>query len=192
MGFQVERTGIEGALRVRGALHEDDRGAFREIHSARWSGATGRQFVPAQTNVSVSRRGALRGIAYSEVPPGQAKVVTCLTGAVLDVVVDLRVGSPTFGEWRMHELREDTGVSVLIEEGLGHAFVALADQTTMLYLLSSPHNPGREHSVNALDPGLAIAWPTGLPAIRSERDLAAPGLHEAAAAGLLPHFVPSR
>ena len=106
----------------------------------------------------MSRRGVIRGIHFADVPPGQAKYVTCVRGAILDVVVDLRAGSPTFGQWvavRLDERRR----AVFLAEGLGHAFMALSDQATVLYLCSTPYAPGREHGVHPLDPEIGIDWP---------------------------------
>ncbi|MCZ9337371.1 dTDP-4-dehydrorhamnose 3,5-epimerase, partial [Streptomyces sp. TRM76130] len=95
--------------------------------------ATGYDLSLAQANCSVSRRGVLRGVHFSEVPPGQAKYVTCVRGAVLDVVVDLRTGSPGFGRWEAVRLDDDTRHAVFLAEGLGHAFMALSDDATVVY-----------------------------------------------------------
>jgi dTDP-4-dehydrorhamnose 3,5-epimerase len=163
---------------------------LREIHVPSVNAATGRPFVPVQTNVSISRRGALRGIAYTQGSPGQAKLVSCLAGAVLDVMVDLRRGSPAFGRWHVSHLTGDNGRSVLVPEGVGHCFLALTEGAVVLYLLSTAHAPERERSVNALDAELALPWPNDLFLIRSDRDLTAPTVQEAAEAGLLPRFEP--
>jgi dTDP-4-dehydrorhamnose 3,5-epimerase len=142
-------------------VHGDDRGSFAEaFRGAEFAADLGYQLSVAQVNCSVSRRGVIRGIHYSDVPPGQAKYVTCVSGAVLDVVVDLRVGSPGFGE-----------------------------QATVLYLCSTPYAPGREHGVHPLDPTLGIAWPLhGLAdaPILSDKDAAAPALDDALRSGALP------
>lgn len=140
----------------------------------------------AQANCSVSRRGVIRGIHFADVPPGQAKYVTCAAGAILDVVVDLRVGSPTFGRWTAVQLDDQARLALYIAEGLGHAFVALSDQATVLYLCSTPYAPTREHGVHPLDPAIGIAWPEEAEVILSDKDASAPSLTEAQAAGLLP------
>jgi dTDP-4-dehydrorhamnose 3,5-epimerase len=122
------------------------------------------------------------------VPPGQAKYVTCVRGAVLDVVVDIRVGSPAFGRWEAVRLDGDTRHAVFLAEGLGHAFMALTDDATVVYLCSTGYAPGREHGVNPLDPELGIAWPDGIPPVLSPKDAEAPSLAEAEQAGLLPTY----
>jgi dTDP-4-dehydrorhamnose 3,5-epimerase len=140
-----------------------------------------------QANCSVSSAGVLRGVHFAQLPPSQAKYVTCLHGSVFDVVVDIRVGSPTFGKWDAVILDDRARRTVYISEGLGHAFVALEDDSTVMYLCSTSYAPGREHTINALDPALDIAWPAeaGEP-ILSDRDRDAPTLAAVQAAGLLP------
>jgi dTDP-4-dehydrorhamnose 3,5-epimerase len=148
----------------------------------------GYRFDVAQVNCSVSRRGAIRGIHFADVPPGQAKYVCCVTGRILDVVVDVRVGSPTFKSWESAELDAASGRALFLSEGLGHAFTALSAEATVVYLCSAPYNPRREHSIHPLDPGIGIAWPESRDVILSGRDAAAPGLEQARDAGLLPAY----
>jgi dTDP-4-dehydrorhamnose 3,5-epimerase len=135
----------------------------------------------------VSRRGVLRGVHFADVPPGQAKYVTCTQGTVLDVVVDIRVGSPTFGQWDSVQLDDETGRAVYVSEGLGHAFLALTD-ATVIYLCSAPYTPGREHGVDPFDPALGIAWPSDVEPVLSPKDAAAPTLAQAEREGLLPSY----
>ncbi len=142
----------------------------------------------AQANCSVSQRGVIRGIHFADVPPGQAKYVTCAAGAVIDVVVDLRVGSPTFARWNAMQLDDQTRRALYISEGLGHAFAALSDQATVLYLCSTPYSPAREHGVHPLDPAIGIAWPGDTEPVLSDKDAAAPSLAQARSAGLLPDY----
>lgn len=142
----------------------------------------------AQANCSVSRRGAIRGVHFADVPPGQAKYVTCVAGQILDVIVDLRVGSPGYGRWTAVNLDDQDRQAVFIAEGLGHAFATLSAEATVMYLCSTPYSPAREHGVHALDPELGIAWPDGLAPILSGKDAAAPPLAQARAAGLLPRY----
>jgi dTDP-4-dehydrorhamnose 3,5-epimerase len=136
----------------------------------------------------------LRGIHFSDVPPGQAKYVTCVRGAALDVAVDVRIGSPTFGRWDSVLLDDVDRRQIYLSEGLGHAFMALEDDTTIVYLCSTGYAPGREHGVDPLDPAIGIEWPTvgrnGTPLapILSARDAAAPSLDAAARDGMLPVF----
>jgi len=142
----------------------------------------------AQTNHSVSRRGTIRGVHFADVPPSQAKYVYCPAGALLDVVVDIRVGSPTFGRWEAVELNSEKFNAIYISEGLGHSFMALTDDTAMAYICSEPFNPRGEHGVTPMDPALGLPWPSDIEPILSEKDLAAPTLAEAEASGLLPSY----
>lgn len=188
----MDSLSIEGAWAFTPQLHADDRGCFLEaFRGAEFAADLGYELQVAQVNTSVSRRGVIRGIHYSDVPPGQAKYVTCVAGAILDVVVDLRTGSPGFGKWEAVRLDDTDRRAVFLAEGLGHAFMALSDEATVLYLCSTPYAPGREHGVNPLDPDLAIAWPleeSGGEPVLSAKDAAAPALDAALRAGQLPGY----
>jgi dTDP-4-dehydrorhamnose 3,5-epimerase len=185
----VNPLGIEGAWVHAPQVHSDDRGSFAEVfRGAEFASGLGYRLDVAQVNCSVSRRGVIRGIHYADVPPGQAKYVTCVAGAILDVVVDLRTGSPSFGKWEAVRLDAGTRRAVFLAEGLGHAFMALTDDATALYLCSTPYAPGREHGVDPRDPAIGIAWPLGTEPVLSEKDAAAPTLEEALRAGLLPSY----
>ena len=188
----VEPLGIDGAWTFTPQLHRDDRGSFAEaFRGAEFAADLGYELSVAQVNCSVSRRGVIRGIHYSDVPPGQAKYVTCVSGAVLDVVVDLRVGSPGFGKWETVRLDDQDRRAVFLAEGLGHGFMAVSEQATVMYLCSTPYAPGREHGVHPLDPALGIAWPLDGPAdapVLSDKDAAAPTLDEALLSGVLPRY----
>ncbi len=185
----IEPLSIHGAYRVTPVAHKDERGELYEWYRPDLlAEATGADWCVQQANVSQSRRGALRGIHFADVPPGQAKYVTCVQGRVADVVVDLRVGSPTFGRWIPVELDARTKSAVLISEGLGHGFQALTPDTTVMHLLSQRYNPAIEHAVHPLCPTLAIRWPIPNPVL-SPKDRQAPSLPEAAAQGLLPTYV---
>lgn len=168
----------------------DDRGTFLEWFRAdHLEAATGLAFAVRQANHSVSARGVVRGVHYADVPPGQAKLVYCPRGAVLDVIVDLRAGSPTYGEHATVRLDDVDRRAVFIAEGLGHAFVALADDTSVTYLCSTTYDPGAEHGVSPLDPTLGLSWPVPAGELRlSPKDEAAPTLAEALAAGMLPAY----
>jgi dTDP-4-dehydrorhamnose 3,5-epimerase len=140
----VNPLGIEGAWVYSPRVHSDDRGSFAEaFRGAEFAADLGYRLDVAQVNCSVSRRGVIRGIHYADVPPGQAKYVTCVAGVILDVVVDLRTGSPSFGKWEAVRLDAGTRRAVFLAEGLGHAFMALTDDATALYLCSTPYAPGR-------------------------------------------------
>lgn len=185
----MDALDIDGAWVFTPRIHGDGRGSFLEwFRGAEFLGDVGHGLGVAQANCSVSRRGVIRGIHFADVPPGQAKYITCAAGAILDVVVDLRVGSPGFGHWTAVQLDERTRKALYIAEGLGHAFVALSDQATVLYLCSTPYAPTREHGVHPLDPAIGIAWPEGMKATLSDRDRSAPSLEEARSTGLLPDY----
>jgi len=167
--------------------HGDARGRFTEWYRADvLAGAVGHPLTLAQANHSVSARGVLRGAHFALVPPGQAKYVYCPAGKVLDVVVDVRVGSPTFGVHDAVVLDSEQPRAVYLAEGLGHAFVSLADHSSVTYLVSSGWSPGREFGVHPLDPALDLPWPTGMEFELSAKDLAAPTLEQAREQGLLP------
>lgn len=169
--------------------HGDERGTFYEWYRAdRMAEAVGHPLDLAQGNCSISRRGVLRGVHFADVPPGQAKYVTCVSGAVLDVVVDIRVGSPTFGQWEAVELDDRTRCGLYVGEGLGHAFMALTEQATVVYACSQPYAPRREHGIHPLDPALGIAWPRDVKPLLSPKDAVAPTLAEAREKGLLPQY----
>lgn len=188
-------------LKIRGAFvftpkqFGDDRGVFLEwFKSDGFAEAAGHQLDLQQANMSVSAAGVLRGIHFADVPPGQAKYVMCPKGAVFDVVVDIRVGSPTFGQWDSVVLDDRDRKCIYLAEGLGHAFLSLEDGSTVVYLCSAGYNPGREHGIHPLDPEVGIEWPTtgrnGEPIEfeLSSKDTDAPGLSVARESRLLPEF----
>lgn len=191
--MSVQPMSIDGAWIYTPAQFDDPRGTFFESYRAHsLSEATGRTLEVAQVNTSVSRAGVVRGIHFSDVPPSQAKYVSCPHGAIWDVVVDIRVGSPTYGQWEAVVLDDVERKAVFISEGLGHGFMALAENSIAAYLCSTPYAPGREHGINPYDSDLGIDWPTTdrsdapVSAILSQKDEAAPSLTEAEARGLLP------
>ena len=167
--------------------HGDARGRFTEWYRADvLAEAAGFGLTLAQANHSVSARGSLRGVHFALVPPGQAKYVYCPAGRVLDVVVDVRVGSPTFGVHDSVLLDSEQPRAVYLAEGLGHAFVSLTDASSVTYLVSSGYSPGREFGIDPLDPDLALPWPADLEFELSAKDVAAPTLEQARGQGLLP------
>ncbi|GAB08542.1 dTDP-6-deoxy-D-xylo-4-hexulose 3,5-epimerase [Gordonia araii NBRC 100433] len=191
--MEIRELAIGGAWEFTPVQHGDSRGVFLEAFKAPLlAELLGHDLDLAQVNVSVSSAGTLRGVHFADVPPGQAKYVTCVAGAVLDVIVDIRVGSPTFGRHDTVLLDDVDRRAVYLSEGLGHAFCALADGSVVAYLCSTGYDPAAEHGVNPLDPALGIEWPTtardGTPLAYelSEKDTAAPTLEQAAATGLLP------
>jgi dTDP-4-dehydrorhamnose 3,5-epimerase len=192
---KARELAIPGAWEITPQQHADSRGAFFEWFTDHdFRAFAGHGFDLRQANCSVSAAGVLRGLHFAQLPPSQAKYVTCLRGAVFDVVVDIRVGSPTFGRWESVLLDDRDRRSVYISEGLGHAFLALQDDSTVMYLCSAGYDPDREHTICATDPELAIDWPTvdGAEPVMSDRDRHAPSLKQARAAGLLPGWDDSR
>ncbi|MEW9553863.1 dTDP-4-dehydrorhamnose 3,5-epimerase family protein [Nonomuraea sp. NPDC050783] len=181
----MEPLGLNGAWLFTPRIHGDRRGAFLE-----WFRNDGlaHPMDVAQANCSISVKGTLRGVHFADVPPGQAKYVTCVAGRVLDVVVDVRTGSPTFGRSVAVELDDRERRAVYLAEGLGHGFFVLSESATVIYLCSTPYAPRREHGVHPLDPALGIAWPAGIEPVLSDKDAAAPTLTEAAGQGLLPSY----
>lgn len=185
--MDVVELEIEGAYLFTPVQHADDRGVFLELFKTDvFSGAVGHDFGLRQANVSVSARGVIRGIHFADVPPSQAKYVTCVAGAVLDVVVDIRLGSPTFGRWQAVELNEENRCALYLSEGLGHGFVAISESATIMYLCSEGYNPGSERAINPLDPDLAIAWPEKLERRLSPKDEQAMSFATAQQTGQLP------
>ena len=192
--MEIERLSIPDAFVISPAQFGDERGTFLEWFRAdKLAAALGRRFAVEQANHSVSRQGTLRGIHFADVPPGQAKLVYCPRGAVLDVIVDLRLGSPSFGKHEAVRLDDVDRRSVFLAEGLGHAFYALSEDADVTYLVSTTYNPAAEHGVHPLDSDLALPWPDGAgQSVLSAKDAAAPTLAEAEAAGLLPTYAGCR
>ena len=183
---EVRELAIPGAWEITPQQHADDRGVFYEwFTDAQFQKFAGHRLDLRQANCSVSAAGVLRGLHFAQLPPSQAKYVTCARGAVFDVVVDIRVGSPTFGQWDSVLLDDRTRRSVYISEGLAHGFQALYEDSTVMYLCSAGYDPAREHTILATDPALDIRWP-GTDHVLSDRDADAPTLDEVKAAGLLP------
>ena len=189
----IEETKIPGAFAVTPQQHRDDRGVFLEwFRSDSFVATTGHRFTIAQANCSVSAAGTLRGIHFAQLPPSQAKYVTCFSGAIFDVVVDLRLRSPTFGQWDATVLDDQDRRALYIPEGLGHAFMALTPGTVVNYLCSAPYAPGREHGIHPLDPTIGIAWPergpdgSPLSPSLSPKDQQAPSLDDVVDSGFLP------
>src|SRR5271170_4570399 len=140
----MDALDIDGAWVFTPRVHGDGRGSFLEwFRGAEFLTDLGHGLEVAQANCSVSRRGVIRGIHFADVPPGQAKYVTCASGAILDVIVDIRVGSPTFGQWEAVRLDEIGRRAVYLEPGLGHGFVALSESATVIYQCSESYAPGR-------------------------------------------------
>ncbi|MVU79700.1 dTDP-4-dehydrorhamnose 3,5-epimerase [Nocardia sp. ET3-3] len=191
--MRIRELSIPGAWEFTPVLRGDDRGVFYESFKAsEFEKAVGRPFDLLQVNISTSAAGVLRGIHYTENPPGQAKYVTCVRGAFLDVVVDLRRDSPSFGTWDAVVIDDVERKAVFLTEGLGHALLSLEDGSTVNYLCSLEYSPEFDRDLDAFDPDLGIEWPTvgrdGRPLefIRSGKDAAAPRLADLKQLSRLP------
>lgn len=192
--MQIRELTIPDAYEVTPTIHRDDRGLFLEWYRFdRLSEVVGHPLTLRQANTSVSRRGVVRGIHFADFPIGQAKYVTVPHGAVLDYVIDLRVGSPSFGQWDAVRIDDEARNAVYLAEGLGHAFVALSEGAVVSYLVTDTYHPGAEHAVSPLDERIGLRFPAeaGTP-ILSEKDTAAPTLDEAQRQGLLPTWADAK
>ena len=172
---------IDGALLFTPAPHVDERGFFCRTFDAEIMRAAGIDPAFAQDSLSRSVRGVVRGMHLRR-GDGEAKLVRCSYGAIFDVIVDLRPGSPTYLNWESFELRDSEQVSLYVPTGCAHGFQALTDPADVSYRIDRPHDPSEDVSIAYEDPELAIPWPLPV-TIRSERDRLAPSL-EAAIASL--------
>jgi dTDP-4-dehydrorhamnose 3,5-epimerase len=186
--MKLTSLGIDGAWLAESPVWRDDRGFFREwFKSEDVKAVTGRDFGIEQANISLSSAGTLRGIHYSIAPRGQAKWITCVSGSIQDVIVDIRPDSKTFGQWVDVELKSDSGKAVLISEGLGHGFLALEDNTAVAYLVSTQFSPTDEFEINPLDENIGIKWGMELNSLKiSNKDKIAPTLVGRFTEGKLP------
>ena len=188
--MQIRELSIPDAYEITPKQFSDDRGVFLEWYRFdRLAEVIGHPLDLRQANTSVSKRGVVRGIHFADVPIGQAKYVTATRGAVLDFAIDIRVGSPTFGQWDSVLLDDQDRRAAYLAEGLGHAFVALTEDATVSYLVSDTYNPAAEHAINPLDPDIALAFQVDASdLLLSPKDTAAPSLVEARDAGILPRW----
>ena len=186
--MQFRPLRVEGAIEVTPRQFPDSRGMFAEgFRADKLAEHIGHELRVRQTNISVSSAGAVRGIHYASLPPSQAKYVTALAGVFLDFIVDIRVGSPTFGHWDVVRLDTVDRRAVYLSEGLGHALACIEDGTAM-YLCSEVYNPAAEKGITPLDAAIGLGLPSDFAPIVSEKDAAAPTLAEALESGLLPDY----
>lgn len=192
--MQIRELSISDSYEVTPVARSDDRGVFFEWYRFDvLEKAVGHSLDLRQANASVSKKGTVRGIHFADIPKGQAKYVTAVHGAVLDFVVDIRVGSPTFGEWDSAVLDDVDHRAIYIAEGLGHAFVALTEGAVVTYLVSDTYQPDREHGINPVDSDIGLIFPDDIGRLTlSPKDLAAPNLEEARSLDLLPTFENAR
>lgn len=181
---------IKGAWVADLEIHVDNRGIFQEwFKYDEILTSTGYEFKTSQANFSVSSKNVVRGIHYSLAKDGQAKWVTCLNGAIRDFIVDIRIGSPTYGQWLTLDLEAKNAKAILIGEGLGHAFMALEDHSCVSYLLTSKYSNHEEFQINPLDKSLAIEWGNDKDSlIFSDKDFQAPTLMQQSSLNKLPVY----
>lgn len=186
----LQELSISGAYVATYKVFPDERGLFREWFKAEEVELIDKSFSVKQANYSNSRQSVIRGIHYSLAPQGQAKIVTCASGRIVDVLVDLRVGSPTYLKVEYVELAEELGRVVFMPTGVGHGFFVESESAAVVYLTSSGYAPDYEKAISPMDPELGIDWPipVGLVGIISKADTEAPTLAEAKESGALPTF----
>ena len=184
--MEIRALNVPDCLEFVPLHHRDERGEFLEWFRAdELQSATGRRFDLQKANLSVSVAGVVRGIHFSDVPPGQGKYVVAMSGHVTDYVVDLRVGSPTFGVWDAVELDTERRSAVFLPEGIGHAFWARTD-ATVAYLTTDVYKPAHDRTISPLDAAIGLPVPAG--AKMSPKDEGAPTLAEAGEQGWLPSW----
>lgn len=174
--FSITATGIDGLCIIERQRLGDERGFLSRLFCAEELAPAGWCKPIAQINHTWTQvRGTLRGLHFQHPPHTEMKLVTCLRGAVWDVGLDLRAGSPTFLQWRAVELSADNGVALLLPEGFAHGFQALSDDCELLYLHTAPYAAQAEAGLSATDPALGIKWPLPI-TLQSERDLSHSGV----------------
>ncbi|HUY91156.1 MAG TPA: dTDP-4-dehydrorhamnose 3,5-epimerase [Pirellulales bacterium] len=186
--MQIVPTELEGVVIVEPKVFADPRGLFLETWNAERYAEAGLPAAMVQDNLSSSARGVLRGLHYQS-PEPQGKLVYVLAGAVLDVAVDIRFGSPTFGRWTGVELSADNHRQLFVPAGFAHGFCATSEQALVAYKCTHPYRPQYDRGVAWNDPEIGIRWPTGAPLL-SEKDSRAPWLSDIPAE-LLPRWTPA-
>lgn len=191
--MQVRPLSIPGSFEFTPRQFDDNRGSFAEWYRFEpVEEAVGHSLDLRQANISRSAKGVLRGIHYVDLP-GQGKYVTCAYGAVLDFVVDIRVGSPTFGQWDTVLLDDEDRRAIYISEGLGHAYIALEEDSIVTYLCSNVYDAATEGAIQPQDPTIALSFPADIgEPILSEKDIVAPSLQDLLDAGSLPTWDAAR
>lgn len=175
--MQITPTALPGVLIITPRVFRDSRGFFFESYNQETWRANGINTVFVQDNHSRSTRGTLRGLHFQLPPMAQVKLVRCAQGAIWDVAVDIRVGSPTFGRWVGVELSAENFQQLYIPVGFAHGFCVLSDEAEVLYKTSAVYSKPHEQGIAWNDPQLAIDWPVHAPLL-SDRDRAAPSLAE--------------
>lgn len=181
-------TSIDGCFTIHHNLFSDSRGSFMErFRVDKLMEQTGHYFSVKQVNVSQSAKNVFRGIHFAGIPSGQAKYVSVVSGEIIDYVVDLRIGSSTFGKWESFELTSTNNKSLFIAEGLGHGFLVTSEQATVSYLVSNVYQPDNEFELNPLDETISLEFPIENSELNfSDKDRRAPLLAELVSSGKLP------
>jgi dTDP-4-dehydrorhamnose 3,5-epimerase len=168
-------TRLDGPILIQPVVHGDARGFFQETYRRNVFAELGVVDEFVQDNHSRSGRGVLRGMHFQ---PGQAKLVRCARGAILDVVVDIRAGSPSFGRWESFPLDEEAHHQLYVPDGFAHCFCVTSELADVVYKVSTYYDPAAESGFRFDDPEVGIEWPSGLELVVSQRDREAPLLSE--------------
>ena len=180
--------GIKGCWEIELDHYNDSRGVFFESFKLNsLENIINRKFEVKQSNTSISKMGSIRGIHFAQLPPSQAKYIQCNSGSILDFIIDVRVGSPTFKQHVSVKLDGNSRKAIFIEEGLAHAFSSLEDDTRVTYLVNQYFNPTNEKSINPFDEEIAINWGNST-YILSEKDRSAHSLDEMKNSNQLPVY----
>jgi len=188
--MKIEELLVSGSYQISHEMHPDERGNFFEWFNESAFARNGVNFGVAQANFSTSIKGVIRGVHYSLAKEGQSKIVLCSAGLINDVLVDLRIGSPTFMATQSVTLSPDSGKVLLIPTGVGHGFSVLSETASITYLLSSEYSPTQEHTIQPFDKNLAINWNLSEveKPIISARDESAPSFELAVQTNMLPKY----
>jgi dTDP-4-dehydrorhamnose 3,5-epimerase len=178
MTARLVKTPLPGVIAIHPDPIDDKRGSFTRLSCVTTLARRGIEFSPRQTSVSRSlRRGTLRGMHFQAAPSEEIKIVHCIAGAVLDVALDLRLGSPGFRRYFAIELSAANGIGLLIPSGCAHGVLTLTNDAAVLYQIDRDHDPDRARGVRWNDPAFGIAWPFQ-PAVVSDRDASWPDFHQ--------------
>ena len=186
--MEISKLSLNGAWRTFSPVLQDSRGYLKEWfnQSANFD-EIGLPFNVEQSLSTMSSKGVIRGIHYSMNPISKWKWISCLNGSILDVIVDIRPNSPSFGKYETIELNHSNGIGILIQGNLGHGFQSLEENSVVVYNLSAKYEPHFEKGLNPLDTDINIRWPLQ-GAIISEKDANSPSLRNAAKNGALPEL----
>lgn len=170
--MKITETNLPGCMLIHNVWFHDHRGSFQELYVQQRYQAAGIGEPLIQDNLSISAKGVIRGLHFQRQQP-QGKLITVLSGAIYDVMLDIRPTSPTLGQWQAIELSADNPQQLWIPPGFAHGFQALTENSIVLYKTSSYYNPNDEGAISVFDPELKIGWPLA-DAVLSEKDQQAP------------------